>query len=112
HAPDEQVAHAELLADLLWTLRGLAVLRGARRADHLDARQAGELAAHGVRHAVGEIRVTRVANVLEWEHRESDRARLARRRALRVRAPREERTTADRESENERERGRRNSAPG
>ena len=53
------------MADLARALRGLPVLVGAGGRDDLEPWQGRQFAAHRVRDAVGEVRVVRVANVLE-----------------------------------------------
>jgi hypothetical protein len=72
----EQVVGAELVSDLRRLLGGVPVLERAAAGDYLEARDLAKPAAHLVAHAVGEIGVGRVAEVVEWEN--SDHARSVR----------------------------------
>ena len=94
HRGGEQVVGPELAGDLLRRLGRLAVLVRAGPRDDGEPGDLRELAAHLVGHAVGEVGVGRVAQVLEREHGEPlgarcppppRGARVARRRARRGR---------------------------
>jgi hypothetical protein len=67
HGAGQQVLDVELLADLLRRLRRLAVAVRARAGDDLETAEPGQLAAHLVGDAVGEVVVVRAAEVLERE---------------------------------------------
>jgi hypothetical protein len=57
HRTSEQIAHAQLAGDLCRRLGRAAVLQRRSARDHLHCGQPGELAADGIGHPVGEIRV-------------------------------------------------------
>ena len=69
--PDQEVVHAQLPGDLRQPPRAAAIVVRAEAGDHLQPGHRGQLAADLVGHAVGEIRVGRVAEVLEREHGEA-----------------------------------------
>src|SRR5690606_7280324 len=70
----EQVTYAKLARDLLGREGGFGVLAGTQACDHLDVRNACELAAHRIGHPVGEVRVGSVAQVVEGKYRDPDDA--------------------------------------
>ena len=71
HRAGQQVPHAQLAGDDFRRLAGLAVGHRARPRDHLDTGQRGELPAHRVGDPVGEVRIRRVAEILERQHGET-----------------------------------------
>ena len=94
--PGEQVADAEVPGDVGRADLRAGVGNGAAAGDDLEAPELGELAAHGVGHAVGEVGLGRIADVLEREHGDAERGggRRGRLRAGAPDVPRRERTTA------------------
>ena len=66
--PVSRYSTPELARDLAAGFVVVPVLHRAAARDHLELRQRGELAAHRVGDAVGEVGVGRVAQVLEREH--------------------------------------------
>src|SRR2546428_3792893 len=64
-AAEKQVADTELPTDLLRMLDRVSVLVGAGAGDHLEASERGELAPDLVRHAIGEVAPSRIAEVLK-----------------------------------------------
>ncbi len=84
HRGGEQVVRAQLARDLRGRLGGVAILvRAAARDDRRARRCRTSLDAHLVAHAVGEVGVARVAQVLEGKHRHHAGAA----RCLRARVP-------------------------
>src|SRR4029078_12296575 len=66
----QDVPRPELVPDLPQRLRAVAVLLGARPADHPKARQAREAAGELFGQAVGEVLIGRWAEILERQDRE------------------------------------------
>ena len=64
----EQVVYAQLAGDLLLSLRGPLVLVRAAPGDDGEAGDLGQLRAQIIGHAISEIGVSRVAEVLKGEH--------------------------------------------
>jgi hypothetical protein len=98
------VTWTRLATDVLGRLGGAAVLLGAGTRGDLQTGQRGELAAHLVGDAVGEVRVVRAAEVLEGEHGQAlDRtASSPRHRALEDQEERHAHPECGRESRTER----------
>ena len=111
HGAREQVVRAQLVGDLARPLGRVAVLDRAAAGDHLEARDLAELAAHLVAHAVGEVGVARVAQVLEREHGDDAGARSALGARAAV-APGEQQAAADQEAGGEGDGGDRASGGG
>ena len=101
--PDQQILHAQLLGDLLRRLGGVLVLSGAAARDDLEALEPGQLAADLVGHAVGEVLVGGVAQVLEGEDGEEavGAGALGLRAAVGAK-PAEQPTETDQDAEDER----------
>ena len=98
--PDEQIAHAsQLLRDLLRRLVCMAILAGACGRYDREAGHRRQLPTNRVGQAVGEIRITGVANVLEWENGDTHGARRRRHRA--ARSPSEEDADPEQKSQHE-----------
>ena len=99
--------HAELLADLLWSLGGLLVLRRAAGRGDLETGERGELATDFVGDPVREVLVLRAAQVFEGKHGKAlDAAGLGRVTAAVVLAePADQHAQADEQPDHERRRG-------
>src|SRR6185295_2631900 len=67
HGAGEEIVSAEVPGDGVGTPRGVTVLERAAAGDHLESADLGELGPDLVGHAVGEVGVGRVTEVVEGE---------------------------------------------
>ena len=98
HRGREQVVGAQLAGDLLGCLGRLAVLVRAGPCDDGEPGHVGQLAAHLVGHAIGEVGVPRIAQVLKRENRKALGAHGLRLGCCVTPAPGEEHAQADEEA--------------